>query len=87
MEPTDGDRPDAVRGGPVVGPGLRAFDPDASPSTEPDLDVEPAGYLVAMDDAVRIHFLDWGEPELPRDEIRRFSWRDPGGQRRSSRSC
>ena len=28
----------------------------------PDLEVEPAGYLVAMDRAVRIHFLDWGGP-------------------------
>lgn len=42
---------------PVNGPG---FEPPALPgSPPPDTTVEPAGFLVGVDDAVRIHFLDW----------------------------
>jgi pimeloyl-ACP methyl ester carboxylesterase len=41
----------------VNGPGL---EPLALPeSLPPDATVEPGGFLVAVDDAVRIHFLDW----------------------------
>lgn len=31
----------------------------------PDASAEPAGYLVTVDDAVRLHFLDWGAPTRP----------------------
>lgn len=42
---------------PVSGPGLApAVVPPAPP---PDAAAEPAGFLVGVDDAVRIHFLDW----------------------------
>ncbi len=43
------------------GPGLRALEA-GGPGPAPDTTAEPAGYLVAMDGAVRIHFLDWGGP-------------------------
>jgi pimeloyl-ACP methyl ester carboxylesterase len=47
------------------GPGLEALDlaagaMPAGASIDPA--IEPAGYLVAMDGGVRIHFLDWGGP-------------------------
>jgi pimeloyl-ACP methyl ester carboxylesterase len=47
---------------PLTGPGLRAFDPNPGGASQPDLEAEPAGFMVAMDDAVRIHFLDWRGP-------------------------
>jgi pimeloyl-ACP methyl ester carboxylesterase len=50
------------------GPGFRALDPDG-PGPTPDPAAEPVGYLVVMDGAVRIHFLDWcgatGDTERP----------------------
>ncbi len=30
---------------------------------EPDMSLEPAGYIVTGEDGDRIHFLDWGGPE------------------------
>jgi pimeloyl-ACP methyl ester carboxylesterase len=44
---------------PFSGPGFGALDLDGV-GLEPDLTAEPAGFMVAMDGAVRIHFLDWG---------------------------
>ncbi len=51
----------------LVGTGLEALDlgtgaRPARGTTDPA--AEPAGYLVAMDGGVRIHFLDWGGPAL-----------------------
>ena len=43
---------------PVTGPGLAPLLPGVGPP--PDPSAEPAGFVVATDDAVRIHFLDWG---------------------------
>ena len=64
MERTHGRRLDD-RGLGLDGPGLEALDLEAGEmpagaSTDPA--IEPAGYLVAMDGGVRIHFLDWGGP-------------------------
>jgi pimeloyl-ACP methyl ester carboxylesterase len=42
---------------PVTGPGLAPLPPGDGPP--PDPSAEPAGFVVATDDAVRIHFLDW----------------------------
>ena len=53
---------DGVHGLPLTGPGLRALDTNPFPPPVPDQVAEPAGFTVAMDDAVRIHFLDWGGP-------------------------
>jgi pimeloyl-ACP methyl ester carboxylesterase len=39
------------------------IDEDAVPP--PDTSAEPAGYLVTVDAAVRLHFLDWGAPSRP----------------------
>lgn len=54
---------DRMHGLPLTGPGLRAL--DANPFAPPASDqvAEPAGFMVAMDGAVRIHFLDWGGPQ------------------------
>jgi pimeloyl-ACP methyl ester carboxylesterase len=41
----------------VTGPGLAPLPPGDGPP--PDPFPEPAGFVVATDDAVRIHFLDW----------------------------
>jgi pimeloyl-ACP methyl ester carboxylesterase len=59
-----------ARGGERYDPGLEALDlgagassagaSSAGASTDPA--IEPAGFLVAMDGGVRIHFLDWGGP-------------------------
>ena len=55
-----------THGLPLIGPGFRAFDPDAGGASVPDLAAEPQGFMVALDGAVRIHFLDWGvPPETP----------------------
>src|SRR5450759_2745024 len=51
-----------AHGLPLIGPGFRPFAPEARASPPPDLATEPEGFMVAMDAAVRIHFLDWGEP-------------------------
>jgi pimeloyl-ACP methyl ester carboxylesterase len=51
-----------TRGLPLIGPGFRAFDLGAGGAPVPDLAAEPGGFMVAMDGAVRIHFLDWGGP-------------------------
>ena len=51
-----------THGRPFIGPGFGAFDLDAGGTPAPDLAAEPEGFMVAMDAAVRIHFLDWGEP-------------------------
>ena len=64
MERTHGPLPGA-RGLERDGPGLEALDlaagaMPAGASIDPA--IEPAGYLVAMDGGVRIHFLDWGGP-------------------------
>ena len=53
---------DGVHGLPLTGPGLRALGVDTLPPPLPDQVAEPAGFMVAMDGAVRIHFLDWGGP-------------------------
>jgi len=53
---------DLTHGLPLTGPGFRAFEVDPGVSPVPDLAAEPEGFMVAMDGAVRIHFLDWGEP-------------------------
>lgn len=42
---------------PVNGPGLEPLALPGSPTPNPTL--EPAGFLVGVDDGVRIHFLDW----------------------------
>jgi pimeloyl-ACP methyl ester carboxylesterase len=42
---------------PLTGPGLAPLSLVGAPP--PDRSVEPAGFVVATDDAVRIHFLDW----------------------------
>ena len=42
-----------------------ALDVDGSRAPSPDLDATPAGYLVTVDSAVRLHFLDWGGPADP----------------------
>jgi pimeloyl-ACP methyl ester carboxylesterase len=44
---------------PLTGPGLAPLPAAAAP--DPDRSAEPAGFVVATDDAVRIHFLDWGD--------------------------
>jgi pimeloyl-ACP methyl ester carboxylesterase len=51
-----------THGLPLIGPGFGAFDLDAAGTPTPDFAAEPEGFMVAMDAAVRIHFLDWGEP-------------------------
>jgi pimeloyl-ACP methyl ester carboxylesterase len=51
-----------AHGLPLIGPGFRPFAPEARASPPPDLAAEAEGFMVAMDAAVRIHFLDWGEP-------------------------
>src|SRR5665811_312884 len=51
-----------THGRPFIGHGFGAFDLDAGGTPAPDLAAEPEGFMVAMDAAVRIHFLDWGEP-------------------------
>jgi pimeloyl-ACP methyl ester carboxylesterase len=38
---------------------------DEGTAPPPDPSAEPAGYLVTVDDAVRLHFLDWGAPSRP----------------------
>ncbi|MDP9481904.1 MAG: alpha/beta fold hydrolase [Chloroflexota bacterium] len=38
---------------------------DEAAAPPPDPSAEPAGYLVTVDDAVRLHFLDWGAPLGP----------------------
>ncbi len=48
----------------LSGPGFRALDADGT-GPAPNATAEPAGYLVAMEGAVRIHFLDWGGPTGP----------------------
>jgi pimeloyl-ACP methyl ester carboxylesterase len=53
---------DGVHGLPLTGPGLRALGANPSPPPLPAQIAEPAGFMVAMDGAVRIHFLDWGGP-------------------------
>ena len=56
---------------PLAGRGLRPFAPTAGWPPVPDPatpDAEPEGFMVAMDAAVRIHFLDWGEPGNAADE-------------------
>lgn len=42
---------------PLTGPGLGPLEPGDAPA--PDPTAEPAGFVVAADDGVRIHFLDW----------------------------
>jgi pimeloyl-ACP methyl ester carboxylesterase len=37
---------------------------DEAAAPPPDPSAEPAGYLVTVDAAVRLHFLDWGPPSL-----------------------
>jgi len=50
---------------PVNGPGIEALAlPESAP---PDATVEPAGFLVGVDDAVRIHFLDWDASRVEAD--------------------
>lgn len=44
---------------PLTGPGLAPLPPGDGPP--PDPSAEPAGFVVATDDAVRIHFLDWDD--------------------------
>lgn len=39
--------------------------PDPAAAPPPDLDLEPAGYVVEADDGTRLHFLDWGDPPEP----------------------
>ena len=41
----------------LTGPGLAPLSLARAPS--PDWEAEPGGFVVVMDDAVRIHFLDW----------------------------
>ena len=53
---------DGVHGLPLTGPGLRPLDANRFALAPPDHVAEPAGFMVAMDGAVRIHFLDWGGP-------------------------
>ena len=53
---------DGVHGLTLTGPGLRALDGNRFALPPPDPAAEPAGFTVAMDGAVRIHFLDWGGP-------------------------
>ncbi len=53
---------DGVHGLPLTGPGLRALDANQFALPSPDPAAEPAGFMVAMDGTVRIHFLDWGGP-------------------------
>ena len=46
---------------PIHGPGLAP--PADVPVPHPDLDAEPSGFLVEVEPAVRLHFLDWdGQP-------------------------
>jgi pimeloyl-ACP methyl ester carboxylesterase len=46
---------------PQPGPVLaRSIDPSTAP--EPDREATPAGYVVLMEPADRVHFLDWGGP-------------------------
>lgn len=54
--------PSPTHGLPLTGPGFAGFDLDAGGSPAPDLAAVPEGFTVAMDGAVRIHFLDWGGP-------------------------
>lgn len=51
---------------PLDGTGLEALalGPGLGSQATTDPAAEPAGYLVAMDGGVRIHFLDWGGPAL-----------------------
>jgi pimeloyl-ACP methyl ester carboxylesterase len=42
---------------PITGPGLAPLPDGAGPVADPA--AEPVGYVVATDDGVRIHFLDW----------------------------
>jgi pimeloyl-ACP methyl ester carboxylesterase len=61
----------------LMGPGFRAFDLSpggaaghdraAGGAAGHDLATEPEGFMVAMDGAVRIHFLDWGGPVATAD--------------------
>lgn len=48
---------------PISGPGLAPL-PDGE-ARAPDRAAEPAGYVVATDGGVRIHFLDWGGTGRP----------------------
>jgi pimeloyl-ACP methyl ester carboxylesterase len=41
---------------------LEPWAPDVALAPGPDLDREPEGFVVAADDASRLHFLDWGAP-------------------------
>jgi len=52
---------------PLTGPGLAPLElGDRQP---PDPSAEPAGFVVATDDAGRIHFLDWGGPAAPQPRL------------------
>lgn len=46
-------------------PALAPLGIDEGAVAAPDPSAEPAGYLVTVDDAVRLHFLDWGPPARP----------------------
>jgi pimeloyl-ACP methyl ester carboxylesterase len=46
-------------------PSLVALGVDGSLAPSPDMSATPAGYLVTVDSAVRLHFLDWGGPSNP----------------------
>lgn len=47
------------------GPALVALPIDEVAAPPPDRSAVPAGYLVTVDAAVRLHFLDWGGPTVP----------------------
>ena len=36
--------------------------PEPDDRLEPDVDAEPDGFVVLLDETDRIHFLDWGGP-------------------------
>jgi len=48
---------------PLSGPGLVPLEPGEAPA--PDRTAEPAGFVVAADDGVRIHFLQWDAGSAP----------------------
>ena len=77
---------DRMHGLPLTGPGLRALGANPFPPPAPDQVAEPAGFMVAMDGAVRIHFLDWGGPRpAPRDRQAFVPSRTAGGNIPASR--
>ena len=45
---------------PEPAPGIEPWAPDPAIAPDPDPDAEPAGFIVAADGDVRLHFHDWG---------------------------